>query len=297
MKIYEIEDHLYLVDLPQKLRGFRKFISSWIYTGEFNVVVDVGPKSTVNTLVEAIKKIGINKIDYVLLTHIHIDHAGGVGEFLKHFNAKIMVHDKGKKHLINPQKLWEGSLKVLGEIAKAYGEIIPVPESAFIDKIDGIEKIDTPGHAPHHSSYVIGDYLFAGEAFGVFHEIRNELYQRPATPPKFILEVAESSIEKLESLGKKKVCFGHFGMYKDSLDVAKYAKKQLKKWVQTIFDEVSGGESDPEKITENVKGYMLENDARFSNYKLLDDDIKEREDYFIRNSIMGMLEYVKETML
>ena len=261
------------------------------------MVVDVGPKSTVNTLVEAIKKLGINKIDYVLLTHIHIDHAGGVGEFLKHFNAKVMVHDKGKKHLINPQKLWEGSLKVLGDIAKAYGEITPVPESAFIDKIDGIEKIDTPGHAPHHSSYVIGDYLFAGEAFGVFHEVRNELYQRPATPPKFILEVAESSIEKLESLGWKKVCFGHFGMYKDSLDIAKYAKKQLKKWVQTIFDEVSGGESYPEKITENVKKNLLEKDARFSNYKLLDDDIREREDYFIRNSIIGMLEYVKENML
>ncbi len=297
MKIYEIEDNLYLIDLPQKLRGFRKFISSWVYRGEFNVVVDPGPKSTINSLVEALKKLEIKKVDYVLLTHIHIDHAGGVGEFLKHFNSKVLVNEKGKKHLINPKKLWEGSLKVLGDIAKAYGGITPVPESAFVDKIEGIEKIDTPGHAPHHSSYVIDDYLFVGEAFGVFHQIRNEIYQRPATPPKFILEIAENSIENLESLGKKKVCFGHFGIYDNSLDIAKYSKKQLRNWIHQIFDEVSEGEKSFDEIAEKVKNSLLEKDVRFSNYRLLEEDIKEREDYFIKNSIMGMFEYVKENML
>ena len=297
MKIYELEDNLYLVDLPQKLTGFRNFISSWIYKGEFNIVVDPGPKSTINMLVEAIKKLEIKKVDFVLLTHIHIDHAGGLGEFLKYFDAKVLVNEKGKKHLINPQKLWQGSLKVLGEIAEAYGEITPVPRSAFVDKIEGVEKIDTPGHAPHHSSYVIDEYLFAGEAFGVFHSIRNEIYQRPATPPKFILEVAENSIEALESLGKKKVCFGHFGIYEDSLDVARYSKKQIGDWVQQIFDEVSEGNERFDEIAENVKNKLLEKDARFSNYKLLDDDIKEREDYFIKNSIRGMFEYVKENMI
>ena len=97
MNIIEISDELYLVDLPQKIEGFRKFISSWVLKSDSKaVVVDVGPSSTVEKLVESLNFLGIKDVEYVLLTHIHIDHAGGLGDFFQYFpNAKVVVHEKG----------------------------------------------------------------------------------------------------------------------------------------------------------------------------------------------------------
>jgi len=296
MNIYRFEDDLYLVDLPQKLEGFRSFISSWIYIGDYSIVVDPGPKNTVYRLVDSLHKLGIKNVDYILLTHIHIDHAGGVGEFIRYFeNAKVLVNEKGREHLINPERLWQGSLKVLGDLAKVYGEIDPLDSTRFVDSIEEVEVIYTPGHAVHHQSYVVGDYLFTGEALGVFQMLKDDIYQRPATPPRFIYEVAEESVEKLKALRKKKVCFGHFGLYEDSTDVARYAEKQLKMWVDEVFDAICCVQNDSfDFVFNEVKNRLMEKDTRFANYEELDSDIKKREDYFIKNSIKGIYEYVKE---
>ncbi|WP_456370996.1 MBL fold metallo-hydrolase [Geoglobus sp.] len=299
MNIYRFRDNLFLIDLPQKIRGFRNFISSWVYLGDFVAVVDPGPKSTVDVLVKSLHEIGIRRVDYVLLTHIHIDHAGGVGEFLRHFDtAKVLVSDRGREHLINPDRLWMGSLKVLGDIARAYGEITPVDESRFTESPDGIEIIPTPGHSVHHQSYVIEDYLFAGEALGVFHAIKDEIYQRPATPPKFIYEVANDSIRKLKELGDLRVCFGHFGLHDSSRDVARYAEKQLMMWVDAVTDAIccTTGENF-ESVRDGVVKELLGRDARFANYEKLDEDVRSRENYFIGNTIKGIYEYVKENRI
>ncbi|AKG91875.1 Zn-dependent hydrolase [Geoglobus ahangari] len=299
MNIYRFGDDLYLIDLPQKIEGFRKFISSWVYTGEFTAVVDPGPKSTIEVLVNSLREIGVRNVDYVLLTHIHIDHAGGVGEFLKYFEgAKLVVSERGKEHLVNPERLWKGSLKVLGDIAKAYGEIVPVDESRFADGVEGVEVIPTPGHAVHHQSYLIGDYLFVGEALGVFHAIKEDIYQRPATPPRFIYEVADESIRKLKKLGNKTACFGHFGVYENSGDVAKYAERQLRMWVDAVTDAICCTSDESfDSIRDRVVRDLLERDARFAGYLKLDRDIRKREDYFIGNTIRGIYEYVKENRI
>ncbi|WP_457590596.1 MBL fold metallo-hydrolase [Geoglobus sp.] len=299
MNIYRFGDDLFLIDLPQKIEGFRKFISSWVYAGEFTAVVDPGPKSTIDSLIKSLREIGIKQVDYVLLTHIHIDHAGGVGEFLKQFNgARLVVNERGKEHLVNPERLWKGSLKVLGDLARAYGEIAPVDESVFAEDVDGIDVIYTPGHAVHHQSYVIGDYLFAGEAFGVFQLVKDEVYQRPATPPKFIYEVAADSIRKLQELGDVKVCFGHFGLHESSADVARYAEKQLRMWVEAVTDALCcTAEENFEMVKMKALEELLGKDARFANYEKLESDIRKREDYFINNTLRGIYEYVKENRI
>ncbi len=290
--IYDFGD-VKLVDLPQKMEGFRKFISSWVLQdGDRALLVDVGPASTVEYLNDQLEKLGVRKVEYVLITHIHIDHAGGLGDFLRlHPEAKVVVSEKGRKHLVNPEKLWEGSLKVLGKIAEHYGVIKPVREEAFVRKVDfsgyDVEILETPGHAPHHLSFLVDDYLFLGEACGVYQSINGDYYLRPATPPRFFLDVYLESIDKLKELGNRKAMFGHFGMHESSLEVIKEAERQINLWVEVI--ESMRGESE-----EKIKETLLSKDGRFSKYNALEDGIKKREDVFIRNAIDGILGYISE---
>ncbi|NPA25310.1 MAG: MBL fold metallo-hydrolase, partial [Deltaproteobacteria bacterium] len=126
--------NLTCIDLDEpRLQGFVKFISAWVYKSEeLTFLVDPGPLSTIPHLLGELEKMGVARLDYILLTHIHIDHAGGTGELLKSFpEAQVICHPQGIKHLVNPEKLWQGSLKVLGHVAEIYGEIIPVPEASI----------------------------------------------------------------------------------------------------------------------------------------------------------------------
>jgi len=97
MNIIEVAENLYLVDLPQKLEGFRRFISSWVIKNDDEaVLVDVGPSSTIPKLLESLKYLEIKRVPYVLLTHIHLDHAGGIHGILEKFpDARVVVHEKG----------------------------------------------------------------------------------------------------------------------------------------------------------------------------------------------------------
>ena len=107
-----------LIPIKQDLPGFERFIGSWVCVGEINMVIDVGPSVSVNRLIKALTDMGVDRVDCVALTHIHIDHAGGLALFLEHFPmATVICHEKGIKHLVDPTRLWAGSLKTLGEIA------------------------------------------------------------------------------------------------------------------------------------------------------------------------------------
>jgi len=241
-------------------------------------------------------------VPYILLTHIHLDHGGGLGDLLQHFpRAKVVVHEKGKRHLINTERLWEASKVALGDIAKVYTEPRPVSEESLWDGEiefagESIEVIDAPGHAPHHQCYVFREFLFIGEAAGVHMPLKNNYYLRPATPKRFIFEVAQSTLERLKDLGSLRVCFGHFGFKRDSLEIIEKANKQLRFWVDIVYDIACRRDFEEEdEIIREAKEELLEKDRRFARYHLLDDDIKKREDFFIENSLRGILDYVYTT--
>ncbi len=302
MNIIEVAENLYLIDLPLNLEGFRKFISSWVVkNGDRALLIDVGPRSAIPKLIEALSFLKVKEVEFVLLTHIHLDHAGGIAEFLvQHPEAKVVVHESGKKHLINPERLWKASLEALGSVAEAYGKPNGIESNSIHeDEVEfagkKVEIIKTPGHAPHHQSYVYGDFLFVGEAFGVHMPLKSDYYLRPATPPRFEYEIAVDSIERLISLGSKKLCFGHFGFKRDSLEIADRALKQLKLWVSTIYEIMCRKDiRDEKEISKLARRELMEKDSKFSNYKLLDEDIKKREDFFINNTLKGIQQYVAE---
>jgi glyoxylase-like metal-dependent hydrolase (beta-lactamase superfamily II) len=299
MAVHQPLENLYIVDLDQPLDGFRNFLSSWLYLIDgMTIAVDPGPRSTIPVLVDAVKKLGKNKLDYILMTHIHIDHAGGTGVLLKHFpDAKVICHPKGIRHMVDPSKLWEGSRKFLGKVAEVYGEIAAIPEKniGYQNPIEiGREIIkahETPGHAMNHLCYQIGNLLFLGEVAGINYPLDKEFYLRIATPPPFIYGVYRNSLEKVAALDVSHVCFGHYGFRQDVKNVFDTALDQLENWMATVERHYqTGGEFNEEKIYED----LLKNDRGLSPYYTLPVDVQSREKIFSMNSIRGMWDYLKE---
>jgi glyoxylase-like metal-dependent hydrolase (beta-lactamase superfamily II) len=295
--IQGIRDNLFLIDIDQAIEGFRKFISAWLYrVNGATLLVDPGPASTIPHLVERLKQAGVDRIDHVLLTHIHLDHAGGTGQLLQRFpGAKVNCHPKGIPHMAAPQKLWDESKKVLGKVAEAYGEMAPVPESnlSFSDAIDlggiSVEVIETPGHAPHHVSYRVGDILFAGEVGGVYVPLDDGFYVRPATPPPFQHQIFRDSIAKVAALDVSLVCLGHYGCRQDATALFERARRQLDFWVDTAERHFKAG-SDP--FEEAVLADLIAKDPEMAGWHSLPTDIQHRERNFCFNSIRGIRGYL-----
>lgn len=280
------------LDLPSQ-QGFRKFISSWVYRDDgLTYIVDPGPLSTIPHLLAELRRLGVEQIDYVLLTHIHIDHAGGCGALLAAFpQAQVICHPEGIRHLVAPEKLWQGTLKVLGPLAAAYGEIVAVPEVciAFREEVGNCRVWMTPGHAQHHLSFQFGDLLFAGEVAGVHYPLKEGIFMRPATPPRFIPAVAQDSLAKMIALQPQQLVFAHYGLVEDAGKYLRIASRQLDLWVRGVATTAATA---PEERETAIIAWLLAHDEYYRNVSLLPDDICARERYFLGNSLRGMIEYV-----
>ncbi len=298
MTDYKLE----VIDLDQKLEGYRLFLSAWVFGGnDLTVVVDPGPSSTIDKVVDGIAAMGIKKVDLILLTHIHLDHGGGVSEMIKAFpDARVFCHESGRKHIIDPQRLWQGSVKVLGRTAEVYGEPGPVRAECMMTdaselKARGISVIPTPGHAPHHVSFLIDDVLFAGETFGTRVPLASgHLYLRPATPPRFFLNNAIESIDRVLALDKEplKTIFAHYGSTGDTFAWAGRAREQLVLWVDTIRALYAESE---DHLEQRLYDRLMEVDPMYGQGRFaeLPADIQKRERGFLANTLDGMLGHIK----
>lgn len=291
----------HLIDLDQKLPGHRKFLSCWAYTGpECSFVVDPGPRSTIERLIEGVKELGISRLDYILLTHIHLDHAGGVAELLHAFpRARVLCHEKGVKHILDPARLWQGSLQVLGKVAEVYQQPNPVPESSMarVSEVErtGIRVIPTPGHAAHHISFVLGDTLIAGEVIGLRCPVpaphSEHTFLRPGTPPRFFLEKATASIDRLLALDPppRRILFAHYGADERAVEYLKSGREQLHRWVN-LLRELSRHSRDD--LDGRAHRRLLEIDPLYAAFPYLEEDIQEREWFYFRQTLTGMLGYI-----
>jgi glyoxylase-like metal-dependent hydrolase (beta-lactamase superfamily II) len=296
------EPFLHVIDLDHALVGYRKFLSCWVCRDErLTFIVDPGPMSSVDHLIESLKALRISKIDYVLVTHIHLDHAGATAEVVRAFpGARVLCHERGVRHMLDPTRLWQGSLDVLGEVAEAYGQPPPVAEEAMVDATEiaraGIRVVPTPGHAAHHLSFIFRDMLFAGEMAGLHAPLPKHMpertYLRPATPPKFILEVAVESLDRTLALSPppQRMIFGHYGLVTDPPKYLTAARDQLAHWVATVR-ELSRDSADG--LQERAHKHLLETDPLYANFLHLDEDIQEREYHYVGQTLDGMLDYVR----
>ncbi len=295
--IQEYEKGLYLIDLDLPREGFRKFISAWLYRYEdATIIVDPGPRSVYKTLQSALQAMDITKIDAVLLTHIHIDHAGGAGLLLRDYpGTRFLCHPKGFEFMSRPARLWEESRKVLRDLADVYGEIEPIPEEHLFfqdsTRIKGIDihAVDTPGHAPHHLCFLMGDLLFTGEVAGIHYPVSQGLYLRPATPPGVRYDVFLSSIRKVADLPVSRLCFGHYGYRTDPGFVLTKAMGQLEHWLDEVKKFSLLG---MEPFEEYVFNELVKSDPLLVCFPDLPKDVQQREKFFAHNAIRGMRQYL-----
>ncbi|MGD2098264.1 MAG: MBL fold metallo-hydrolase [Desulfobacterales bacterium] len=295
-KIQHIADDLFLIPLTPSIRGFSDFISAWLVRGSSTYLIDVGPSSCAPDLIRALQALDVRQLDAILLTHIHLDHAGAIGEIAEAFpQVPIICHPVAIEHLVDPSRLWEGTKKVLGSMALSYGPIKAVAEDRLLAadnfETEAIKPVITPGHAAHHISYYSEKYLFAGETGGVFIALpENRFYLRPATPPKFFLDEALQSVDALIACHPQMICYSHYGVHPDAVKMLNIHRRQLQFWEQLLRAEQNKfDKSDREtKCLEK----LLREDKLMGTFDQLPEDIQAREKYFLYNSINGYLGYL-----
>ena len=192
--------------------------------------IDTGPNGAVPRLLAALDATGLQPgdVDWVIPTHVHLDHAGGAGLLMQHQpHAKLMVHPRGARHLVDPGKLLDGARAVYGAdaVAQAYGEVVAVPESRVLTSHDGMTLpwtrpllfIDTPGHARHH--HCVWDArsrgVFTGDTFGLsyreFDTERGPWLLPTTTPVQFDPEALRESVRRLLAFDAQWMYLTHFG--------------------------------------------------------------------------------------
>jgi glyoxylase-like metal-dependent hydrolase (beta-lactamase superfamily II) len=296
--IHNISENLFLVDLDLPLPGFRCFISSWVLLADDKaIVVDPGPSATVPILCDALRELGVKEIAYILLTHIHLDHAGACGDLIARFpEPTIICHPQAVNHLADPARLWHGSVKVLGDLARTYGEPSPVAKERLCPSCTiqwqghEIESLETPGHASHHLCFFLDDIVFAGEAAGIRVPSANPSYARPATPPPFHPETALNSLTRVIERRPERMCYGHYGIVDKAAVALENARNQINLWLEMIEERHNRGLAmDEEEILHEI----LARDPGVRSFHHLEPDIQERELYFLKNSIKGMTGFFK----
>lgn len=213
--------------------------------GDGAILVESGPASTLPALEAGLAAEGLStrEITHVLLTHIHLDHAGGAG-WLSRQGAEIYVHPVGAPHLLNPEKLIASATRIYGDqMQQLWGEILPV-ESANLNIPRDAEEItignlrfvplSTPGHAEHHYSYIFEDVCFTGDVGGV--RIPGYQYLRaPMPPPELHFDKWRASLARLRTMGFSRIAPTHFGIFEDAdwqLTAIEESLDAAEKWLE-----------------------------------------------------------------
>ncbi len=222
----------------------RSIAAVLLESGGHRALLDPGPASTLPRLREllAARNIGVSDLNAILLTHIHLDHAGATGALIKENpNLEVYVHKTGMMHLADPKKLLASAERIWpGELQKLFGETLPVP-FGNLRMLEGgetlalgsrnLEVIYTPGHAAHHVSYFDSSdgTAFVGDTAG-FH-IEGEPYVVPLTPPPDIdLDAWKTSLDAIAARHPARLFLTHFGYSSDpKAHIAEY-RKNLKRW-------------------------------------------------------------------
>lgn len=284
---------------------------TYVINEEELTLVETGPSPSVKYIKKGLETLGfsLDQVKYIIVTHIHLDHAGGAGLLLRECpNAKVVVHPRGERHLIDPRKLAAGARAVYGDnFSDIYDPIIPVPEERLIVKMEGdplqigsdctLTFLNTPGHAKHHFSIYdpVSNGVFTGDTTGVRYE---QLIQRgidfylPTTSPNhFNPNDMAASINRIRDMNPDRIYFGHFGM----TEQPDQALQQVLDWLDVFVEE--GEQVMMEGIGyDELASRLLDHIKRHLRTKGIEDD---DEVYIILNldmqiSALGIVDYFQK---
>lgn len=257
-----------VITLDLKFQGREQAIATYLIPHSSGVVlVESGPGSTLPALEAALAEKGYSPRDvtHVLLTHIHLDHAGAAG-WLARQGAEVFVHPVGAPHMLNPEKLLASASRIYGDkMDFLWGEFLSVPEDRLRVPEDSQEifignlcfrPINTPGHAEHHFAYQFEDICFTGDIGGV--RIPGFPYMRvPMPPPELHLEKWRDSVKRLKQEKFNRIAPTHFGVYED----ANWQLAELEKNLEAVsrwLEEVMPANPSIEVLREKFTVWMEE---------------------------------------
>ncbi|GAA0493123.1 MBL fold metallo-hydrolase [Salinibacillus aidingensis] len=311
-KPIELDPKTSLIDLYDL--NLEKRTGSFVLHDEKLTIIETSASPSVPHLLEGLKELDIEpeEVNYIIVTHIHLDHAGGAGVFLEKCpNATVVVHPKGKRHLANPSRLIAGAKMVYGDLfEQLFDPIVPVPEDRLMVKEDGetlqigknrtLTFYDTPGHAKHHfsihDSYNNG--IFTGDTIGILY---------PKTPLEFILPTTSpnqfdpaammNSLEKIEKLDVDAINFGHYGQSANPQHVYEQMRYWLPKFMEIgeqIYSDLADA-PDKEKGGAVAEGLLNEIGQYLDEQGLSrDHEVYQYLNMDMQVCAMGIVDYLKK---
>lgn len=236
-------------EIDTLMGGHAGITAGYLIRSDRPCLVETGTALSAPTVIEALAGLGIGPEDLatVVVTHIHLDHAGGVGDIAEAFpRAQVVVHERGARHLVDPSKLVASAHRVFGTVMEElFGDLRPTDaarvvalgEVGEIDLGGGrrLEAFHAPGHASHHVGLLdpsTGD-LYTGDAAGVYVPEADEL--RPATPPPdFDLDLALASMDRMRQVAPERLLFAHYGPVSAVESALDRSEAVLRKWVEMV---------------------------------------------------------------
>lgn len=228
-RLIPLGDELYYFDLFEF--GQPWHTSAYLYNGTKKILIETGASPSHDRIVRALNELSLSlaDLDYVIVTHIHLDHAGGAGLLAKNApQAIFLCHPRAKRHLVDPSKLLQSAQLVYGDAMHSmFGEIIPIAADRIIAQEDGttlklgdrtLHFVDSPGHAKHHMCVFDPDkrVVFSGDALGIRYISKStqwgyDVIFPSASPTDFDPEGVRYTVSKIASLEPQTVLHTHFG--------------------------------------------------------------------------------------
>ena len=302
----QLNDRVYIIDGYDL--GMAERTGIYVIKEEALTIVETGPSPSIQHVKKGLEALGLtlDEVKYIIVTHIHLDHAGGAGLLVQDCpNAKVVVHPKGARHLANPERLIAGAKAVYGEKFSAlFDPILPIPEEKILIKSEGdtlkigpdctLQFLDTPGHANHHFSIYdsVSNGMFTGDTVGVRYEqlIPDVQFFLPSTSPnQFNPEAMQSAIERMKQMNLSYIYYGHFGM----TTTPNEALDQVAKWIPIFVEEAKAVVTEhkgygelAERLMDHIRKYLREQNIADDHavYPIIQLDMEV--------SAMGLIDYL-----
>lgn len=247
--VTDLGDDVFEIDTL--MGGYAGITAGYLIRSDRPCLVETGTSLSAPTVIESLERLGVAAQDLgtVVVTHIHLDHAGGVGDIAAAFpNAQIVVHEKGARHLIDPSRLVASAHRVFGPVmGELFGDlkatdaerIVALGDTGSVDLGGGrrLDAFHAPGHASHHVGLLdsqTGD-LYTGDAAGVYIPEADAV--RPATPPPdFDLDLALGSMQRMREVQARRLLFSHYGPVTDVDVMLDRSEHVLRRWVDLVRD-------------------------------------------------------------
>lgn len=284
--VKKFDNNIYQIDVL--MEGKEGRLACYYIDSKDPILIEVGPSKSFPYLISALESLGIQNIKRSAITHLHLDHVGGIGHVVsKYKNHFVHVHELGIKHLPNPERLWNAVAEIYTDewLTNNWGKIKPTPIENIktlndghefkLDKNRKLKSLYSPGHAKHHYTFYDSESgtIFMGDTLGLIYP-HGDFIQPNLPPPDFNKDILFQSLEKIYSLDLKQIAIAHFGLHLNPYELIDNAYKSINEWIMFINNLPN---TSNDEAAELLKNWVI------NNYEILNVDSETIQNY-ISNS-------------